>query len=355
VSDASILTGLVEQYSPSGSEVRAVTWLVEHMQALGYHQTSIDEVGNAIGVLGVGPKQVVLLGHIDTVTGEIPVRIEGDRLYGRGAVDAKGALACFVEAAAQAGAPEGWQFVVIGAVDEERDSLGARHIAPRYAPDFAIIGEPNRWDRLALGYKGSAWAHLTLRRAQAHPASGEPTACEAAVGFWQAVRAYAEAFNLGKERAFDKVLPGLQAFNSGTDEFKQWASLSLSCRLPPGLSPEQWYARLAELTHETSNGFATNLERVGFPVSAWQCQKNTPLVRAMLAGIRAAGGAPSFVYKTGTADLNIVAPAWGCPALVYGPGDSALDHTPDEHISLTEYARAVAALAEGLRKLVERV
>ena len=40
----------------------------------------------------------MLLGHIDTVPGRVPVRREGGRLYGRGAVDAKGPLACFVAA-----------------------------------------------------------------------------------------------------------------------------------------------------------------------------------------------------------------------------------------------------------------
>jgi [amino group carrier protein]-lysine/ornithine hydrolase len=57
------------------------------------------------------------------------------------------------------------------------------------------------------------------------------------------------------------------------------------------------------------------------------------------------------ICKTGTADLNIVAPIWQCPALVYGPGDSALDHAPNEHIDLGEYAKAVGVLAATLRHL----
>jgi LysW-gamma-L-lysine carboxypeptidase len=63
------------------------------------------------------------------------------------------------------------------------------------------------------------------------------------------------------------------------------------------------------------------------------------------------GGKPGFVVKTGTADLNIVAPVWNCPAVAYGPGDSSLDHTPDEHIVLEEYQKAVNVLAEVLRRL----
>ena len=82
--------------------------------------------------------------------------------------------------------------VVIGAVEEERDSDGARDIVSRYKPDLAIIGEPNRWDRISLGYKGSAWAQVMVKRAQAHTSSGEQTACEAAVELWLAVKAYAD-------------------------------------------------------------------------------------------------------------------------------------------------------------------
>ena len=95
------------------------------------------------------------------------------------------------------------------------------------------------------------------------------------------------------------------------------------------------------------------VEPTGFAVSAWGGEKNTPLVRAFLSGIRSNGGGPRFVYKTGTADLNIVAPVWKCPAVVYGPGDSALDHTPNEHIDLAEYAKAVNVLVNVLSKLIE--
>ena len=49
--------------------------------------------------------------------------------------------------------------------------------------------------------------------------------------------------------------------------------------------------------------------------------------------------------------MNILAPAWGCPALAYGPGDSRLDHTPEEAIDLNEFERGVDALTAALRQL----
>jgi len=360
------LIGLVSQYSPSGQERRAVEWLVTRMKSLGYDNAYMDETGNAVGVMGQGPKQVVLLGHIDTVPGEIPVSLTpdpapcfvsaiaplsamrgGKSLYGRGAVDAKGALACFVDAVAKAGVVNGWQFVVIGAVDEERDSQGANFVATQYKPDFAIIGEPNHWDRVALGYKGSAWANITVKRGQAHTASGEETACETAIELWLKVKAYVESFNADKPKLFDKLLLTLRGMESNSDDFEQWARLKVGVRLPVDVSPEDWYGKLNELVD------GALVEPVGFAVPAWRCEKNTQLVRAFLSGIRSQGGEPRFVYKTGTADLNIVAPAWKCPALVYGPGDSSFDHTPDEHISLEEYGRAVLVLCEALKWLAK--
>ncbi|HJR81455.1 MAG TPA: [LysW]-lysine hydrolase [Anaerolineales bacterium] len=341
------LVGLVSQYSPSGQERGAVEWLVARMKSLHYNEAFIDEAGNAVGVMGSGPKQAILLGHIDTVPGEISVCIEEDALYGRGAVDAKGALACFADAVAHIGSIEEWQFIVIGAVEEEGDSNGARHIAAKYKPDYAVIGEPNRWDRVALGYKGSAWADITIKRAQAHTASGEQTACEAVVEAWLAIKSFADSFNVEKPRAFDKIIPTLRGMDSGQDGFEQWAQLNIGVRLPLDLSPTLWYEKLESMAGDAK------VQRLGYAIPAWACDKNTPLVRAFLSGIRSQGGEPSFVYKTGTADLNVVAPVWKCPMLVYGPGDSKLDHTPDEHISLNEYETAIRVLGEALKRLVK--
>ena len=343
--------GLVEQYSPSGEEEKVVAWLVEHMKMLGFNQAYEDETGNAIGVMGFGDRQVVLLGHIDTVPGEFDVRVtsgpDGAVLYGRGAVDAKGPLAAFVDAVAELGVVEGIQFVVIGAIDEERDSIGARGILDQYQPDFAIIGEPSRWNRVTLGYKGTAWAEVSVRRSMTHTAGQAESAPEAAVNFWNHVTAWAADFNNGRERIFEQVLPTLRGFSSGGDEFEDMAVLKLGVRLPPDLSPGEWYDQLQIL------GSAAEVEiaQTGFPIPAYRSDRNTALVRAFLGGIRAEGGQPGFVVKSGTADLNIVAPAWECPAVAYGPGDSNLDHTPDEHLLLEEYEKAVAVLVAVLQRL----
>jgi acetylornithine deacetylase/succinyl-diaminopimelate desuccinylase-like protein len=101
-----LVTGLVEIPSISRQEAIASTWLVSQMRGAGFDRAFLDEAGNAVGELGDSDaaRTIVLLGHIDTVPGNIAVRIENDRLFGRGSVDAKGPLATFVAGAARFGA-----------------------------------------------------------------------------------------------------------------------------------------------------------------------------------------------------------------------------------------------------------
>jgi LysW-gamma-L-lysine carboxypeptidase len=87
----------------------------------------------------------------------------------------------------------------------------------------------------------------------------------------------------------------------------------------------------------------------------WRADRQNVLVRSFLAAIRGGEGQPqpSFVLKTGTSDMNVVGPIWRCPIVAYGPGDSALDHTPHEHLSLDEYWRAVQVVERMLRAFAE--
>src|SRR4030095_8874960 len=108
-------------------------------------RASIDEAGNACGERGEpdAPHTLVLLGHIDTVPGEIQVRVEDGKLYGRGSVDAKGSLCAFTDAAANAMIPSAWRVIVVGAVEEETaTSKGAHFVRDSLRPDMCIIGEP---------------------------------------------------------------------------------------------------------------------------------------------------------------------------------------------------------------------
>lgn len=346
-----LLEDLVRVDSPTGCEDAAVGLLVARMHAAGF-DAFIDDAGNAVGFIGERSAEpdLMLLGHIDTVPGMIPVRREGDLLWGRGAVDAKGPLACFVTAARRAASRivgAGGSVAVVGAVGEEGSSRGARHVRDRYRPACTIIGEPSGWERVTIGYKGSAAFTHTVRREAAHASAGEESACEAALAYWTRVNEWVEMRNRGVERAFERISASLRGMSSRSDGLTDTAELRFSLRLPLRIECDALEDSLAALP----GGEALTMIDA---LPAWRAPKNTPLVRAFLAAIRAAGGDPSFTVKTGTSDMNVVAPAWGTPILAYGPGDSALDHTPHEHIRLSELNRAASILEAVIVGMVEQ-
>jgi len=336
-----LLIGLLERYSPSTCERSAVEFLVERMAGLGF-RAYIDGAGNAVGERGDGAQCMLLLGHIDTVSGEIPVRREGNLLYGRGAVDAKGPLAAFVAAAAQVAVPDGWRVVVVGAVEEEAaTSKGARFLLNRFAPAGVIIGEPSGWDALTTGYKGRLLVDYALAQDVGHTAGPEISVCEQAVAFWQTVVEETRRFNADKSRIFDQLTPSLRQINSSTDGMREHVEMTIGFRLPPGLDIDRWQGWL--LSHAAGAQLAFRGCEVAF-----QGERNHWLARAFVRALNAEGAQARFKVKSGTSDMNVVGPVWRCPIVAYGPGDSSLDHTPHEHIDLDEYHRAIRVLVRVL-------
>ena len=339
------LDRIVGIYSPSGHEQAVAQAIVAEMGTLGF-RAHVDAAGNAVGRLGKGARRIALLGHIDTVRGEIPLRREGDLLYGRGAVDAKGPLAAFVIAAARVGALPDTEILVIGAVEEEAaTSKGAYYAVETYPrPDYVVIGEPSLWNRITLGYKGRLLIHYALERAMSHTAGAERRASEQAVDFWLRVSGFAQAYNVGKSGRFATLDPSLRAIRSTSDGLSERVDMEIGLRLPLGLDVIDLQTRLAQWA------VGAEVSTRGHEV-AYRAPKRNALTSAFLSAIRAEGSRATFVNKTGTSDMNVLGPRWGCPIVAYGPGDSSLDHTPDEHIDLQEYLRAIHVLERVLRRL----
>lgn len=339
---ASLLAEMLEIPSPSTQEALLGQWLVRRLRTLGFTARR-DEVGNVIGLWGSGPKEVVLLGHIDTVPGWIPVRREGDLLHGRGAVDAKGPLAAAITAVAGQAESGSHRFTLIAAVEEEGSSRGARHLLARRPPDHLITLEPSGWDAITIGYKGSLRVRYRLSVPMGHGAGPASSAADQAIAFIRRIQDHATTSSNGRG-AFERLDTRVIRFHADHDGMRDSAAMTLGFRIPLGWDVEGLKTQLQEWAMPGRVGFES-------ADAAIRSEKNSPLARRFVQAIRTAGGRPTFKLKTGTSDMNILAPAWGCPAVAYGPGDSRLDHTPDEAIDLADLERGVQVLAEVLRTL----
>jgi LysW-gamma-L-lysine carboxypeptidase len=155
---------------------------------------------------------------------------------------------------------------------------------------------------------------------------------------WNEVLKWSEHYNSAQPRLFNQIQVYITNWSAKDDDFIESAEIQIAARLPPGITSSEWYAKLHELMPDV------DLTPIGNPVEAFQSSKNTSLVRAFLSSIRANSGNPEFVLKSGTADYNIVGPKWKCPIVVYGPGDSQYDHTPNEQIDVEEYYRSIEVI-----------
>ncbi len=333
------LERLVRRYSPSLRETPAVWEFVRLARSLGY-SARLDAQGNGIAVRGRGRPRVMFLGHIDTVDGELPVRRTRGRLYGRGAVDAKGPLVAALLAGR--GDPGPGEYRVVAAVGEETDGRGARHLIHGRGPDYLIVGEPSGWDGVTIGYKGEVELTAKFRAKRSHFSSPDPTASDLALAWVEALRAFV-AGHTGESpfRSLTMKVVGLESRRTGGDEV---ARVTVDLRLPPGLSTR---ALLRELrTAPTRPSLEVRLR-----VEPIELERSNPVVGALVAGIRAVGARPMLWRKGGTSDLNLAVPAWRVPAAAYGPGNARLDHTDREVLSAAELRRAIRVLERALTQL----
>lgn len=338
-----LLVDLVSIPSPSGEEDVAAERLLSFLEAHG-REAYRDEVGN---VRAPGDDAVLLTSHVDTVPGEIPVEVvdaesgedDGAVLRGRGSVDATGPLAAMAAAAVRTGVS------FAGVVSEETDSAGARHlIAECAAPDAVINGEPSGADGVVLGYRGFLPGTYVATSESGHTSRPEANAVQEAMRWWSRVEAEFEYDPY--EPVFEQVTAKPVDVEGGftADGLSVEATMDAQFRIPPD--------RTAEAVREIADGLLeAGTVTWGDPIPPVVESPRTDVARALRVAIRDAGTDPRLVRKTGTSDMNVYAGAWDCPMATYGPGDSDLDHAPDEHLHLAEFDRAVAVLSRAAADL----
>jgi LysW-gamma-L-lysine carboxypeptidase len=337
-----LLKSLVSIASISRQESEACLWLRNYLDSRGI-SAEIDAAGNVVASMGnltTARHHLMLLGHIDTVPGFIPVEIKGGKLFGRGSVDAKGSLCTFLSAAARASIPDDCCLTIVGAVEEEvSSSKGARSIAREFYPDACIIGEPSGWDGVTLGYKGRLSVDLSFRKPLSHSAGKESSLFDDYHLWWSGILAEIDLQNKQTDSLFKQTLPTVLKIDHRNNGLEEELMVSTSFRLPPEFDSCRFISKLQSapnLVYCSETGFEP----------AWRGSRNSLPARVFARAFSKRGIRPGWKLKTGTSDMNVVGRSWSCPMVAYGPGDSSLDHTPDEHIDLQEYLHSIDILTD---------
>jgi LysW-gamma-L-lysine carboxypeptidase len=334
-----LLETLVSTPSVSGDERACAEALVSFFEEKG-REAYLDGVGN---VRAPGDDSVLLTSHVDTVPGDIPVRVEdgpeGPTLWGRGSVDAKGPLTAMAVAAARTGVS------FAGVVGEEVDSRGARFLVEdRAAPDALVNGEPSGVDGITLGYRGMLAGTYVATSQSGHTSRPENNAIQDAIAWWSAVEREFE--NDPYEPTFEQVTAKPVSMEGGTsdDGLSVESTVDVQLRVPPSMTTGE----VRELADGHLDRGHVNWKDEVRPTMQ---SPRTPLARAFRVAVREAGLEPRLLRKTGTADMNVFAGEWDCPMVTYGPGDSDLDHAPDERLPLADLDRAAAVLEHAVERI----
>lgn len=356
-----LLTDMLSIYSPSGKEAVISEFLIKEMRKLGF-KVRKDDIGNVIGEIGQGEPTILLCGHMDTIIGNLPVRFENNKLHGTGAVDAKGPLAAMIVAAVTLAQESKLQakVLLVGAVEEEATSKGIKHVIKRgLKADYAIFGEPSGVENITIGYKGNLHLKITFKTETGH--SSAPwfyeNALEEAFDLWQHIKTTYPPVEK-QESPFHAVTACLVKIKGGKGSSKvpSESEMHVDIRVPPQLTVRQVFSVFNNVIQQwqDDNPKVHVKVRITDQNEAFEVAKNSPLVRSVSYAIRKVLNKRAMLLrKTGTGDMNILGRAMNIPIVTYGPGDSHLDHTKDEHIDVREYLQGIEVYKEAILKLSE--
>jgi succinyl-diaminopimelate desuccinylase len=280
------------------------------------------------------PRTVLLHGHLDVVPGrpeQFSPRREGERLYGRGAYDMKGALACLMLALADL-REQGQVRVRIGIVpdeesEEEADRGGDRLVEAGFVGDFAITGEPTDL-QVGIAAKGVLAMRIEVLGHAAHGATP-----------WLGQNAILRAYEVFREleslpfasrssELFDRPSINLGRILGGDalNKVPDTCFIDVDVRYLPEQDPDEILAEVGELTGAR---VISTFSRPPVLVDP-----DSPYVKALRASATPYGDgqARGVVGRDGASDAVSFLRV-GIPAVEFGPVGGG-HHGPDEWVSV---------------------
>ena len=307
----------------------------------------------------IGPQAaggIALSGHVDTVpvdgqawsSDPFTLRADGGKLYGRGAADMKGYVACFLAAVPELMAMKLARPVhLLITYDEEVDCAGARRLVADMqeagtTPALCVVGEPSGMQPI-IAHKGRLAARVRVRGLPGHssaPGKGVNAlfAASEAVA-WIAAEARRHAaegpFAEGFDPAYTTVHVGKMSGGTILNIIPEAAEFIMEYRNIPGVDPHAELERLrAFVTRAIEPAMKAVDPRCGFEVEAldWLPQMALPADHELAGLVKSATGSNSTGHVSYGTEGGIFQEA-GIPTIVCGPGHIAQAHQPDEWIA----------------------
>lgn len=350
-----LLKKALELYTPSRSEAALANLIKDKcVNELGFEQVNIDSVGNIIATKGSGYPRILLCGHMDTVPGQVPVRIDDGHIYGRGASDAKAPLIAMLLAASEF-PKQGGTVIFAGVVDEEGNATGVKQLVKsKLGVDYAIFGEPSGVDNITVAYKGRLAIRLTCDVGDSAHASAPwlaKNSIEEMYDFWKAIRAEIERVGTAENKA-KSISCSLTEINGGSSHnvTPQKCKITMDIRVPTITTCENVLRIVdAVVTKVAAEKEIKATYRIEDKTEPFEADHSSPLVRALLLSVLdVRKKRPLLLRKTGTGDMNVLGHSFKIPVITYGPGDPHASHTADERVNINEYVSSIEVYERAL-------
>ncbi len=316
---------------------------------------------NVVGILsgkGSGPS-LILNGHMDTVGTEGMIdpfnpRINGNRIYGRGAADMKGGIASIlhaVKAVIDSETDLSGDLIVASVVDEEYASLGTEKLMDSFSADGAVVCESTDLE-IGIAHKGFAWFKVETFGKAAHgsrPEKGVDAITKMGrflvelENYQTTVLSQRTHGLLGSPSVHASIVSGGKELSTYPDH----CTLELERRTIPGEDISQVeseilsiLAKLADSDPNFKSDLRTILSRGSFTTSVEE-----KVVRGLReAIIKVTGIEPKYRGSYGWLDSEIIQNA-GVPTVIFGPGGEGM-HGTNEYVYVDDVVKAAMILSQ---------
>ncbi len=288
----------------------------------------------------LGEGDILLASHLDTIQGFISPSFRGEEVLGRGAVDAKGPLTSMILAT--------WIInemgckVQVGALsDEENKSAGARElISTGRKYSHIIVGEPTNTTHIAVEYRGLLRIGVKCRGEQEHSSSSTRNL------FLQYAPKVIEVSRLPSDYGTPSIVPTIVRSGDSLNVTPGDFYVHFDIRYPYGISERELLSKISEAFPECGVDVTETMAPVKVSPSTYS-------VKSLMRALIRQGLKPTLVRKGGTSDMNLLSSITTSIA-TYGPGESKLEHTDFERITLDEIYIATLTYVYALEELCSK-